>query len=422
MPTPTRPSNQDPVRQARPAKNLLPDPATNSPSTSEEETPHASHQHHGHRAGQASDAAMTTYSDPRAARSLARGEAAKARAEAEALRAETARANTAAAAEQSRTDRAARREHRAAQLAAWRAQVPDAALAGLWAALVIAPLLLAWRAQYVFARDGLHFPAGMAWLFPLAIESGAWVCAFESQRRAKRGAPVGVLPRWMWLLAGFAGLINAAHGTVENGLLAGAALGALSLLGIVLHHIRQTLTRAEALSQPTHRAGRRLARWVLFPRLSLAAARITVRADCEPNRAWELASIDRYGVGPGASKRDRQLARLVTARQTASDRKAAKRGEFTVLNGVILRITLPDPTSVEPAPAAEAYTPVEREKLSATAAGLLPKVQAAITAGELSERPSAYAINKRFKGGMPAAQEVRGALADIHPVSIQESA
>lgn len=419
---PASPTSQDPVRQARPAKNSLPDPATDSTPNSNEETTHASHPHRGHRADQAGDTAMTTYSDPRAARSLARGEAAKARAEAEALRAETARANTAAAAERARTDRVARREHRAAQLAAWRTQMPDAVLSGLWAALVIAPLLLAWRAQYVFARDGLHFPAGMAWLFPLAIESGAWVCAFESQRRAQRGAPVGVMPRWMWLLAGFAGLLNAAHGTAENGPLAGAALGALSLLGIVLHHIRQTLTRAETLNQRTSPSGRRLARWVLFPRLSLASARITVRADCEPARAWELASIDRYGVGPTASKRDRQLGRLVTARQAAGDRKSAKRGEFTVLNGVILRTTLPAPSSVEPAPTAEAYTPVEREKLSATAAGLLPKVQAAITAGELSERPSAYAINKRFKGGMPAAQEVRDALADIHPVSIQESA
>lgn len=364
---------------------------------------------------------MTTYTDPRAARSLARGEAAKARAEAEALRAETARADKAAAAEQAQADRAARREHRTTRIAAWRAQTPDAVLAALWAALVIAPLLLAWRAQYVFARDGLDFPAGMAWLFPLAIESGAWVCAFESQRRAQRGAPVGVLPRWMWLLAGFAGLINAAHGIAENGQLAGVALGALSVLGIVLHHIRQTLTRAEVGDEPA-RVGRRLARWVLFPRLSLAAARITVRTDCELAQAWELASVDRYGVAPTASKRDRRLGRLITSRQAASDRKAAKRDEFTVLNGVILRAALPDATAVEPASDDAAYSPVEREKLSATAAGLLPKVHAAITAGELSERPSAYAINKRFKGGMPAAQEVRDALADIHPISTQGSA
>ena len=60
MPAPTTSTDQDPVRQVRPAKNSLPDPATDSTPTSSEETTHASHPNRGHRADQAGDTAMTS--------------------------------------------------------------------------------------------------------------------------------------------------------------------------------------------------------------------------------------------------------------------------------------------------------------------------------------------------------------------------
>ncbi len=365
---------------------------------------------------------MTTIYDPRAARAYAKGEAAKAKAEADAHRAEIARADRAAAAEESRIERAQRREQRQQTWTRWRSAAPDTALSALWAAVIVAPLLLAWNAQAAFARETLQIPASMAWLFPLAIEAGAWVCAFEAHRRSQRGAPVGALPRWMWTLAGIAAAINLAHGTADFGPVAGLALAVLSLLGVLLHHIRQNLNAAEATGTRPRRIAQPWLRWALFPRLALTAARIAVRADYSPAEAWEAAWIDRHGIGPRASKRDRRLARVIVRQQNTADRKAAKEGAFTIINGVILRTTLPALTVAEPAPAEPSYTPVERRELSAQAAELLPKVKAAIASGELPERPSAYRINKQFKGGMPAAQEVRDALNPVHPVGESEAA
>lgn len=362
---------------------------------------------------------MTNIYDARAARTYAKGEAEKAQAEAEALRAETARKNVEVIAERERRVRRERRATRREWFERRKRHAPETALAALWAAVIVAPLLLAWEAQAAFAAETLQIPVALAWLFPLAIEAGAWVCAFESLHRSKRGAPAGSLPRWMWVLAGIAASINAAHGTADHGIVAGLALGALSMLGVLLHHIRQNLTAAEQQGSHRSRVSQGFLRWVLFPSLTLAALRNAVRANRGVDEAWETAWIDRHGVGPAATKRDRQLARAIIKRQRRKDRKAAKHGRFVILNGVILRAELPALTPPEIEPTGEPYSPTERAKLSATASELLPKVQASIAAGELSERPSAYAINKRFKGGMPAAQEVRDALTDMHPVGAE---
>ncbi|GAA4828826.1 hypothetical protein [Saccharopolyspora rosea] len=366
---------------------------------------------------------MTAIYDRRAARTLAKGEAAKATAEAERVRAQTARAEREAAAEQQRQERRERAAERRERWARWREAAPDRALSALWAALIVAPLLLAWNAQEAFAHETLRIPAGMAWLFPLAIESGAWVCAFEAHRRASRSAPVGSLLRWMWLLAGIAAGINAAHGIADFGVVAGLALGTLSVLGVLLHHIRQNLNAAEAAGTSAREVSQRFTRWVLFPRLSWDAWRIATRAGLGHPAAWEAAWIDRYGVGPAASKRDRRLAKVIVKRQMEADRKAAEKGELTIINGVILRATLPATTEPERAPAAEVSTPIEQRKLSPRATELLAEVRTAIAAGELPERPSASAIRKRFKPlAMETAQEIRDALTDMHPVNESEAA
>ncbi|GAA0538800.1 hypothetical protein [Saccharopolyspora thermophila] len=360
---------------------------------------------------------MTTIYDPRAARTIAKAEAAKAQAQAEAVREQTRRDREARRAEQAREERRERRRERQQRWARWRKAAPDTALAGLWAALIVAPLVLAWDAQARFAAAVLHVPAGMSWLFPLAIEAGAWVCAFEAHRRARRGAPVGSLLRWMWLLAGIAAAINAAHGTADYGLVAGLALGTLSLLGVLLHHIRQSLDAAEADGRTGREISQRFARWLMFPWMSWRAARVAVRVGLDHPAAWEAAWIDRHGVGPAASRRDRRLAKVIVKRQAKADRKAAENGGFTIINGVILRTTLPALDVPAAPPAAELSTPIEQRKLSRRAAALLESTRAAIAAGELPERPSANAIRRRFGGAMETAQEVRDALADMHPVA-----
>ncbi|QIZ36122.1 hypothetical protein [Saccharopolyspora sp. ASAGF58] len=362
---------------------------------------------------------MTMIYDPRAARTIAKAEAAKTNAQTEALREQTRQDREDRQAETARQERKERRQERRERWERWRKAAPDTALSGLWAALIVAPLLLAWDAQAAFAAKVLHIPAGMSWLFPLAIEAGAWVCAFEAHRRASRGAPVGSLPRWMWVLAGIAATINAAHGTADYGIAAGLALGTLSLLGVLLHHIRQNLNAAEATGVPT---GSRLARWLHFPLLALAAARIATRARVDQSTAWEAAWIDRHGVGPAASKRDRKLAKVIVKRQMTADRKAAENGGFVIVNGVILRTTLPPLDAPTEQPAAEVSTPIEQQKLSDRAASLLDQALAAIEAGELPERPSANALRKRFGGAMETAQEVRDALSDMHPVDTESEA
>ncbi|PKW14158.1 hypothetical protein [Saccharopolyspora spinosa] len=365
---------------------------------------------------------MTTIYDPRAARTIAKAEAAKTNAQTESLREQTRQDREDHQAETARQERKERRQERRERWARWRKAAPDTALSGLWAALIVAPLLLAWDAQATFAVKVLHVSAGMSWLFPLAIEAGAWVCAFEAHRRASRGAPVGSLPRWMWVLAGIAATINAAHGTADYGIAAGLALGTLSLLGVLLHHIRQSLDAAEAAGTSAREVSQRFARWLLFPRMSLAAARIANRAGVDHPTAWEAAWIDRHGVGPAASKRDRKLAKVIVKRQLATDRKAAENGEFVIVNGVILRTTLPPLDVPTEQPAAEVSTPIEQQKLSDRAASLLDQALAAIEAGELPERPSANALRRRFGGAMETAQEVRDALSDMHPVDTESEA
>ncbi|GGI71700.1 hypothetical protein GCM10011581_05870 [Saccharopolyspora subtropica] len=90
---------------------------------------------------------MTTIYDPRAARTIARAEAAKAQAEADAVREQTRRDREERRAEQARQERRERRRERQQRWARWRTAAPQTALSGLWAALIVAPLLLAWDAQ-----------------------------------------------------------------------------------------------------------------------------------------------------------------------------------------------------------------------------------------------------------------------------------
>jgi hypothetical protein len=223
-----------------------------------------------------------TFYGTRAERRMAAALAEEKRAAAEARRAETAltlvRVEQARALagdeldakrhERAEADKAATRARRAearARLAAW---LPEWLLSALWAAVIVAPITLAWQAQRTFAETTLHLDGSVSWLFPLAVEAGAWVCAFEAHRRARRGAPVGALPTWMWLLAGIAAGINLLHGTADHGPVAGVALAAMSLLGVLLHHIRQTADKAAAEGRTEAELRRALWRRVRFPRLS----------------------------------------------------------------------------------------------------------------------------------------------------------
>jgi hypothetical protein len=279
-----------------------------------------------------------------AAREAARIEAAARAARLQEEAQERAQARKAAARAERQRRRAARAQERRARAAAQRAAIAAAApglgMSALWASVIIAPLLLTWSAQTAFAREQLGIAPQWAWLFPLSVETGAWVCAFEAYRRTRTGRPVGSLLGWMWLLAGVAAAINFSHGLTTHGVAAGLALAALSVLGVLLHHVRQSLDQAtlthgpDAIAQLRGRA----ARWVWHPVMSLRASSIAARTGATPTVAWQLAHLDRYGVGPDASRRDRRVGRVIMRRQWRADRRAARDGEFVIVNGVILAV------------------------------------------------------------------------------------
>ncbi|HEX4811706.1 MAG TPA: hypothetical protein VFV66_03000, partial [Nonomuraea sp.] len=234
-------------------------------------------------------------------------------------------------AEKDRRIQQRRVERRAARRVWLSSRLPDLGMAALWATMIVLPISLAWQAQALFALETLRIAEPFNHAFPAAIETGAWLCAFEAHRRIRRGDSAGLLPTYMWVLAGAAAVINGAHGLADGGPVAGLALAVLSLLGVFLHSIRQGLDAAR-VSGNGHA---RLALWrrIRYPRLSIAAASLRAARELTPAEAWRLAWIDRFGVGPDASRRERRLARLAVRRDARDDRKAVRAGDVVVVNG-----------------------------------------------------------------------------------------
>ncbi|NUT91253.1 MAG: DUF2637 domain-containing protein [Saccharothrix sp.] len=387
----------------------------------------------------------TTFYDKRAERLAAAAQAETARAAAEQTRAQTALTlmqveqtrtlaaveladRRAARAQQKRDDARDRRRATRKQIAE---RLPDWLLSALWATVIVAPITIAWRSQQTWAQTTLHL-ASWGWLFPLAVETGAWVCAFEGHRRARTGDPVGSLHTWMWVLGGVAAGIQVLHNTADHGIVVGLVLAAMSMLGVLLHHVRTTADQHAAHGRTAAQVRRALWRKVRYPRLSWAAAAIhAARTDLDTETAWRAAWVDRYGVGPDSTRRDRRLARVIVRHQRRADRRAAREGALTIVGGIILPVTLPAlaptppsttagedpapavdaaPDTADTTPVREAETAIVQPKLSPKAAALLPRVQAAIAAGELPARPSARAILARFKGSTETAAEVRDVL------------
>lgn len=375
---------------------------------------------------------MTTFYDPRAERQVAAAVAEQHRADAEARHVETelrrievdaARAELAAkrqkaadasAAKRRRqqlADRAARRAAVGASLRAIRDRIRSAVPALVGAVAMGSPIVIGWDGQLQTARAVLHL-GPLAWLFPVAMEGGAWWLAFLQHRAINRGLPVGRLRLWIWVLALLAAGMNFWRGTVAFGLVGGAGLALASLLGIGLWELTASHHRHASTGRSADAVTTGMLRWLRFPGLSLTALSIRVAhgAGADSETAWRAAWVDRYGVGPQATRRDRRLARLIVRHEARRDRTAANRGDLVIVSGVILR-TLPTvSTSTQDDAGETPATPIELPKLSKLGERLMPKVRAAIEAGTLPETPSAKAINRRFGGGMETAIEVRQAL------------
>jgi hypothetical protein len=350
----------------------------------------------------------TTFYDRRAERQVAsavaeqhRADAELRRVEVEAARADLTRQERADQAEDRKRLRAERGQRRAA-LAASIGRARKAVPTVIGGIAMGAPVLIGWDGQLQTARTVLHLGV-LAWVFPIALEGGAWWLAYLTGRAIVRNLPTGRLRLCTWLLAAIAAGMNLWRGWQAFGPIGGTGLALASLLGIGLWEITAWHQRQQAEGRDIGTVRRKWVRRLRFPRLTLAAlAHAGALGETDDETAWRAAWLDRFGVGPGTTRRERKLARLVVRQQWQRDRDAAKRGDLVLLNGVILRVPAESPT-----------TPAERAELSGTAAELLAATRAAIAVGELPERPTAYAINKRCKrGGMPAAQQVRDYLRE----------
>lgn len=372
-----------------------------------------------------------------------------------------------AAAARRRVDQAAADERAAARTlqrrrarAAWWRRLPNHGMAALWATMIVLPISLAWQAQALFALETLRIAEPFNHAFPAAIETGAWLCAFEAHRRIRAGMSAGLLPTYMWVLAGAAAVINGAHGLADGGPVAGLALATLSVLGVFLHSIRQGLDAARV----TGNGHARVALWrrVRYPRLSIAAASLRAARELDPATAWTLAWVDRYGVGPDVSRRERRLARRVVRRSARDGRKAVRAGDVTIVDGRVqqgfARVVRDHVDRERAAAMREANAVVEGaqdalnaaallfgpdvfgphrtdanpvieqgKRLSGRASDLLPVLREAIETGVVAPNPSVKAIRRwvqRELGeplGVPVAQELRNEVRGLRAVPAVES-
>jgi hypothetical protein len=363
-----------------------------------------------------------------------------------------------------------RKAERRAARKAWIERLPDHGMAALWATMIVLPISLAWQAQALFAHEVLRIAEPFNHAFPAAIETGAWLCAFEAHRRIRRGDSAGLLPTYMWVLAGAAAVINGAHGLAGHGdvsgdPVAGLALAVLSLLGVFLHSIRQGLDQAR-VSGNGHA---RLALWrrIRYPRLSIAAASLRAARELNPADAWQLAWVDRYGVGPDVPRRERQLARLAVRKASREGRKAARAGNVAIVKGRVQKgfakavrehvdrerkAAMDQALAIQqgaqdalnaaallfgPDAFADGFGPdgttpnttAEQggKRLSARAAELLPALQEAIQQGAVKPSPSVKGITKWVREalseplGVPVAMELRDRVRGLYAVPADQT-
>jgi hypothetical protein len=196
-------------------------------------------------------------------------------------------------------------------------------MSALWASMIVAPLFLIWDYQAAFALDFLGIPAPRNQIFPGVVELVAWVCAFEAHRRGVHGR---VFARWMWFFSLAAAGINFAHAPT---LLAGLCMAFLSVVPVRLHSLRTGLDTGTG----NGRAFLALWRRIRYPRLSLAAFNVQAATGTDAATAWATVWADRFGVVPEATKRERILGKIITARELGIDKAAAADGGLTITNG-----------------------------------------------------------------------------------------
>jgi hypothetical protein len=413
----------------------------------------------------------TKFYDPKAERALAGAMADKERAEAAntMVRAQLNRV----AVDKARAELADEQARRATQRQGEQRQLKRAARAERWASvraatrafterlrslvpLLIggiamgAPILIGWNGQLITAREVLHLDA-LAWVFPVALEGGAWWLAYLVHRAIRACLPTGRLRAWTWVLALVAAAMNFWHGMAAYGPIGGTGLALASLLGIGLWELTASQFTNAATGRSAVDVRTMWLRRLRYPRLSWAAASLAAALGPDTDRdvAWRAAWLDRYGVGLDATRRERRLGRVVLQYHQRTDLKIARNGGFVIMAGQVQRAFVDEvrelvdaertaateqaeriireanealgavgmlfgPDTVRHGFGAnmnEGFTSVDQHELTGRPRELLGLVQAAVDAGALLPNPSVKAIGRMFKGfGVPTAIAVRDYL------------
>ncbi|MCT9932473.1 DUF2637 domain-containing protein [Planotetraspora sp. A-T 1434] len=304
---------------------------------------------------------MTTYYDHRAERTAAQAEADTRRAQAEALRAETMLRLERERRQMEREDTQAKRLDKSAKTTAKKVRRAERRAASRRAASALtnavksrghsivaaaamgSPMFIAWGGQLAFAEDVMHLGAA-AFTLPVAMEGSVLYNAYLTHRAIEKRLPTIRYRLMTWVMAANAAGMNLWHqvdkaATTTDpwaGLQVGAVYAASSLLGIVMWEMKAALDRQAASRRSGAEIRRDLWRRLRYPRISWAAASIRAAQGSTVEDAWTAAWIDRYGVGPAASRRDRRLARKIVRYQSKADKEAAKTGRLGIVDGAIV--------------------------------------------------------------------------------------
>lgn len=384
---------------------------------------------------------MTAIYDPKAARVIAAGQATVAQAEADRVAAQTeairidtelcalelqakAAELAEAAAERkkarAKTERTERRDRRAATWDAIKRTLRIGAdgvvqalptLAGFIA--IAAPTIIAAKGQIgAGERMGL---GPLAVLVFLMLEGAAGVLAHRRHQAVKDGLPSGRLALGMWILALTAAAMQIWHAWPN--LEIGVSFALASLVGFALIELLAGAQKQAQRGRTARDVQVGVLRAFRFPRLAFAAfsRRLALGPGADANAVWRQVWVDRYGVGPEATGRERKLGRKVIQVELKADRAAAANGDLILIGGILLRAPAPLTACVGRC-AAEGGSPLREQcELTPRQAELLEKVKGEIAAGRLPEQPAVNQIMKLRDSagsgyGVPTAQAVRDHL------------
>lgn len=373
--------------------------------------------------------------DSKAERITAQANAEEARAKAEAIRAQTQLAAELADDDRQERRRQAadqRRQERREQRAQWRAELAKKIRGNggqvIPLVAVGSPAVIAWRGQYEFAREVMDL-GRLSVLLPVAVEGSVLYMAFLAHRAIEATVSPARYRVMTWLLAAVAAGLNCWHGLTQAGhsldeltasdLQVGVSLGLTSLLGIGLLELttafRSIKSRVES-GRSAEEIRRALVRRFRYPRLSMSAAALAAARGITPEEAWRAAWIERYGLGPEASRRERLVARQVLKRERKAACKAAGKGGLTIVDGQLVPAAWfnepdgdgerPEWDGVEAGPADRAAQERQGERLDTSVMDTVVDTTVAM------EVPEGIAAIERW---LSARAEGQGALRELPP-------